>query len=71
MRTLLKTSLVAALVTAALAGCGSMSRQERNTATGAALGGVAGSAVTNGSTIGTLGGAAVGGAVGHNWDRNK
>jgi osmotically inducible lipoprotein OsmB len=32
---------------------------------GAALGGLAGSSVTGGSTVGTVGGAAVGGVIGH------
>ena len=64
------TVLLATLVLS-LAACGHMTRQERNTVAGAAVGGVAGSAVTNGSTIGTLGGAALGGAVGHEWDNTK
>lgn len=32
---------------------------------GAALGGLAGDAVTDGSTVGTVGGAALGGVIGH------
>lgn len=39
--------------------------QEKCTAGGAASGGVAGSLLTNQSTLGTVGGAAVGGVVGH------
>jgi osmotically inducible lipoprotein OsmB len=53
-----------ALVLGTLAGCGSTS-ETVGTVGGAALGGVAGSAVTGGSTLGTLGGAALGGYVGH------
>jgi len=49
----------------ALGACSDMSRQERGTVAGAAIGGVAGNVVTGGSTAGTLGGAAVGGVVGH------
>jgi osmotically inducible lipoprotein OsmB len=65
--------LAAAVAVAMLAGCGHMSRTERNTATGAAIGGVAGSAVTGGSRAGTVGGAVAGGMVGHEWDdiRNR
>jgi osmotically inducible lipoprotein OsmB len=64
-------SLAAALAVAMLAGCGHMSKQEQHTATGAALGGVAGSAVTNGSRAGAVGGAVAGGIVGHEWDNRK
>lgn len=48
----------------ACAGMG-LTTQERNTAIGAAVGGVAGSALTGGSTIGTVGGAAAGGLIGN------
>ena len=64
-------SLAAALTVAMLAGCGHMSKQEQHTATGAALGGVAGSAVTNGSRAGAVGGAVAGGIVGHEWDNRS
>jgi osmotically inducible lipoprotein OsmB len=47
-----------------LAGCGSMSECEKSTAIGAGIGGVAGSVLTDGSTVGTVGGAAAGGVVG-------
>jgi osmotically inducible lipoprotein OsmB len=52
----------------ALAGCASMSARDRNTAVGAAVGGVAGSVLTDGSTLGTLGGAAIGGVIGRGID---
>jgi osmotically inducible lipoprotein OsmB len=54
----------ALLVMASMAGCSGMSTQDRNTAIGAGVGGVAGSVLTNGGTLGTVGGAAVGGVVG-------
>ncbi|HET9469497.1 MAG TPA: glycine zipper 2TM domain-containing protein [Usitatibacter sp.] len=54
-----------ALVALSLGACSDMTRQERGTIAGAAIGGVAGNVVTGGSTAGTLGGAAVGGVVGH------
>ena len=48
-----------------LAGCAGMSTQDKNTAIGAGVGGVAGSVLTGGSALGTIGGAAVGGIIGH------
>ncbi|HZV53634.1 MAG TPA: glycine zipper 2TM domain-containing protein [Rhodocyclaceae bacterium] len=48
-----------------VAGCSNMSARDRNTAIGAAVGGVAGSVLTNGSGVGTVGGAAVGGVIGN------
>ncbi len=60
-----KRLLVAALTLATLAGCANMTARERNTAIGAAVGGVAGSALSNGSPLGTVGGAAVGGVIGN------
>jgi osmotically inducible lipoprotein OsmB len=50
--------------TLALAGCEGMTRQERNTATGAVIGGVVGN-VMCGGVLCTGAGAAVGGAIGH------
>ena len=46
-------------------GCAGMSTQDRNTAIGAGVGGVAGAVLTGGSAVGTVGGAAVGGIIGH------
>jgi len=46
-------------------GCANMSERQRNTAIGAAAGGVLGSVLTDGSVLGTVGGAAVGGVIGH------
>ena len=48
----------------AAGGCANMSEQDRNTAIGAAVGGVAGSALTD-SAAGTVGGAVVGGVIGN------
>jgi osmotically inducible lipoprotein OsmB len=42
-----------------------MNAQQKNTAIGAAIGGVAGSVLTGGSAVGTVGGAAVGGVIGN------
>jgi osmotically inducible lipoprotein OsmB len=61
----LTIGLVALGLIIGLAGCSGMSRQDRNTVAGAGIGGVAGSILTDGSTVGTLGGAAVGGIIGH------
>lgn len=60
-----KQSLLAAIVLATLAGCANMTARDRNTALGAAVGGVAGSVLTNGSAAGTVGGAAAGGIIGN------
>ena len=48
-----------------LGACSGMSTQDRNTALGAAIGGLGGAALTGGSALGTVGGAAVGGVIGH------
>ena len=48
-----------------LTACGGMTTGQRDTAIGAAVGGVAGSALTGGSAIGTIGGAAAGGLIGN------
>ena len=54
----------------ALGACAGMSRETRDTAVGAAVGGVAGSVLTGGSAIGTVGGAVVGGVIGNENRRN-
>lgn len=48
-----------------LTACSGMSTQDRNTAIGAGVGAVAGSALSGGSALGTVGGAAVGGVIGN------
>ncbi|HRH74578.1 glycine zipper 2TM domain-containing protein [Zoogloea sp.] len=57
--------LIAILATTSFAGCANMNAQQKNTAVGAAIGGVAGSVLTGGSAVGTVGGAAVGGVIGN------
>lgn len=64
----LAVALAAATV---LAGCAGMSRQDQGLIGGAALGGVAGSVLTNGSTAGTVGGAVVGGVVGRETQKRR
>ncbi len=58
-------SVVTATVLLGLSGCAGMSTQDKNTAIGAGVGGVAGAVLTGGSAVGTVGGAAVGGVIGH------
>lgn len=47
-----------------LGGCAGMTHQEKGTATGAVIGGVAGN-IVGGGLLGTAAGAAVGGVIGH------
>ena len=61
-----RSSLLAVVVICmTLAGCSNMNAREKNTAVGAAVGGVAGAVLTGGSSMGTVGGAVVGGVVGN------
>lgn len=69
IRTLSSTALTLALA-ASLGACGSMTQREKATATGAAVGGVAG-AVLGGGTAATVGGAAVGAVIGNQVDKNR
>lgn len=64
MNALIKAIAVISLA-GALGACSGMTRQDQNTALGAAIGGVGGAALTGGSALGTVGGAAVGGVIGH------
>ena len=64
----LKKLTVFALLVVFLSGCSSMSTRQKNAATGAAIGGVAGAVLTGGSSLGTVGGAAIGGIIGHGVD---
>jgi osmotically inducible lipoprotein OsmB len=60
-----RISAAALLLTAlALGGCAGMTHQEKGTATGAVIGGVAGN-IVGGGLLGTAAGAAVGGVIGH------
>ena len=64
-----RTLAVAALV--GLSACSSMSQRDKDIAIGAGIGGVAGSALTGGSTLGTLGGAAAGGVIGSEVNKKR
>ena len=64
-------SAVAAAVLIGLGGCAGMSTQDKGTATGAVIGGVAGNVIGGGSLLGTAAGAAVGGVVGHEVTKPK
>lgn len=57
--------MAAGLLVFSLSGCENLSEGERSTAVGAGVGGVAGSVLTEGSTLGTVGGAAAGGLIGN------
>src|SRR4051812_27783463 len=52
-------------MTAALGACANMSATDQNTAIGAGIGAVAGSALTGGNAAATVGGAVVGGVIGN------
>jgi osmotically inducible lipoprotein OsmB len=71
MNTRALTSIATALMALSLAACSGMSTRDKNTAAGAAVGGVAGAVLTGGSTAGTVGGAAVGGVIGNKIDPAK
>ncbi len=71
MKTIRKCLAGAAAATILLlAGCAGMTHQEKGTATGAVVGGVAGN-VMGGGVLGTAAGAAVGGVIGHEVTRPK
>lgn len=66
------TKAIAVIVlSASLGACAGMTRSEKDTAIGAAAGGVIGNIVTGGSALGTVGGAAVGGVIGHEVARDR
>jgi osmotically inducible lipoprotein OsmB len=69
--TIIKVLLAGVIGTTTLYGCSGMTPQGRDTAIGAGVGAVGGSALTGGSTAGTLGGAAVGGFIGHEYGKNR
>jgi len=72
MNTRSLVSIIGAIsLASALAACGTPTRQQVGIGTGAVVGGVAGHAVTGGSTIGTVGGAAVGGVIGNEVAKKK
>lgn len=71
MNTRLISTFGMAFIALSLAACSGMSTRDKNTAAGAAIGGVAGAVLTGGSTAGTVGGAAVGGVIGNQVDPAK
>ena len=71
MKSTLTLTLLAGVLAASLTGCAGMTERQRNTAIGAGVGGVAGSILTNGSTLGTLGGAAIGGVIGNGTSKGR
>ena len=68
IRSLSASAIILATVMG-LGACSGMTQREKNTAAGAAIGGVAGSVLTGGSGVGTVGGAAVGGLIGNQVDK--
>jgi osmotically inducible lipoprotein OsmB len=66
-----QAAIAAAIAAMSLAGCSSMTRQEKAVATGAVVGGVVGHAVTDGSTLGTVGGAVIGGVAGNEYQKRN
>jgi osmotically inducible lipoprotein OsmB len=60
-----------ALLLLSQAACSNMSRHDQNTAGGAAIGGVLGAVLTNGSPAGAVGGAVVGGVIGDRVEPKK
>ncbi len=63
MKSVIVKTVALLAVAASLTACENMSRSQRNTATGAVIGGVAGNLI-GGDTGSTLGGAALGGVIG-------
>jgi osmotically inducible lipoprotein OsmB len=72
MKTISKYSVsaVAAAILIGLGGCAGMSQQDKGTAIGAGVGGVAGN-VLGGGVLGTAAGAVVGGVIGHEVTKPK
>ena len=71
MKIRLTSSSALALLVFSLAACGNMSQRDKNTATGAVIGGAAGAILSGGGTAATVGGAAVGGVIGNQVDPKK
>ena len=67
----LQITILAIALFASLTGCAEMTTRQKSAAVGAAVGGVAGAVLTNGSAFGTVGGAAIGGVIGHGIDNLK
>jgi osmotically inducible lipoprotein OsmB len=71
MKTHTLSFTTAMAVVLSLSACSGMSTRDKNTATGAVIGGAAGAILSGGSAAGTVGGAAVGGVIGNQIDPNK
>jgi osmotically inducible lipoprotein OsmB len=73
MKTIRKYSVsaVAAALLIVVGGCAGMTAQDKGTATGAVVGGVAGNVLGGGGVLGTAAGAAVGGVIGHEVTKPK
>lgn len=73
MKSIKKPAVLAGIMAVlfGLGACADMSTRDKNTVAGAAVGGVAGSVLSNGSALGTVGGAAVGGVIGNDIGRRK
>jgi len=68
------TTVTILVLSASLGGCAtwdSMSARQKSTAVGAAVGGVAGAAISDGGILGTVGGAAIGGYVGQEMGKRR
>jgi osmotically inducible lipoprotein OsmB len=65
------SAALSVLLAANVSGCSGLTKQQKSTAIGAGVGGIAGSAVSGGSTLGTVGGAVVGGVVGNEVGKTK
>jgi osmotically inducible lipoprotein OsmB len=57
-------AILTALTLASLTGCAGMTKREKNTAAGAAIGGAVG-VITGAGALGTAAGVAAGGYIGH------
>lgn len=68
MKPMITKTVALIAVAASLSACAGMSTSQRNTATGAVVGGVAGN-LLGGDTASTLGGAALGGVIGSQVNR--
>lgn len=68
MKSVIAKTMVMLMIAGSLTACESMNRSQRNTATGAVVGGVAGN-LLGGDTGSTLGGAALGGVIGSQINR--
>jgi len=66
----MKTTLALALALV-LGGCGGMTEQQKGTATGAVIGGMAGNIIGGGGGMETAAGAVAGGVIGHEVTKPK